>query len=38
VFGKALGFADLHASFLPLALAVPVILGLSIALLRKQAP
>ena len=37
VFGKALGFADLQASFLPLALAVPVILGLSIALLRKQA-
>ena len=36
VFNKALGFASLHASFWPLALAVPVILGLSIALLKKQ--
>ncbi len=36
VFNKALGFASLHASFWPLALAVPVILGLSIVLLKKQ--
>ncbi len=36
VFSKALGFADLHASFLPLLLAAPVILGLAIVLLRKQ--
>ncbi|OYD25439.1 ribosome-associated ATPase/putative transporter RbbA [Oceanimonas baumannii] len=36
VFGKALGFGDLSASFWPLLLAVPVILGLSVALLKKQ--
>ncbi|MCC8986250.1 MAG: ribosome-associated ATPase/putative transporter RbbA [Candidatus Contendobacter sp.] len=36
VFNKALGFASLHASFWPLLLAVPVILGLSIVLLKKQ--
>ncbi len=36
MFNKALGFADLHASFWPLLLAVPVILGLSIVLLKKQ--
>ncbi|MFZ5567413.1 MAG: ribosome-associated ATPase/putative transporter RbbA [Pseudomonadota bacterium] len=36
VFNKALGFAELQAHFWPLLLAVPVILGLSIALLRKQ--
>ncbi|MBK8476944.1 MAG: ribosome-associated ATPase/putative transporter RbbA [Opitutaceae bacterium] len=36
VFSKALGFSSLHASFWPLVLAVPVILGLSIALLKKQ--
>jgi ribosome-dependent ATPase len=36
VFSKALGFSSLHASFWPLLLAVPVILGLSIALLKKQ--
>ena len=36
VFNKALGFSGLHASFWPLLLAVPVILGLSIALLKKQ--
>ncbi len=36
VFNKALGFPSLHASFWPLALAAPVILGLSIALLKKQ--
>ncbi len=36
VFSKALDFADLRASFVPLLLAVPVILGLAIALLKKQ--
>uniref|UniRef100_UPI0035B42323 ribosome-associated ATPase/putative transporter RbbA n=1 Tax=Hylemonella sp. TaxID=2066020 RepID=UPI0035B42323 len=36
VFNKALGFAELQAQFWPLLLAVPVILGVSIALLRKQ--
>ncbi|MBK1716946.1 ribosome-associated ATPase/putative transporter RbbA [Thiocystis violacea] len=36
VFNKALGFASLDASFWPLALAVPVILTLSILLLKKQ--
>ncbi|WGG52652.1 ribosome-associated ATPase/putative transporter RbbA [Rugamonas sp. DEMB1] len=36
VFSKALGFADLGASFWPMLLAVPVIMGLAIALLKKQ--
>ena len=36
VFNKGLGFASLQASFLPLLIAVPVILGLSIVLLKKQ--
>jgi len=36
VFSKALGFSSLGASFLPLLLSVPVILGLSIVLLKKQ--
>jgi ribosome-dependent ATPase len=36
VFSKALGFADLQASFWPLLLSVPAILGLSIILLKKQ--
>ncbi len=36
VFSKALGFADLHTYFLPLLIAVPVILGLAIVLLKKQ--
>ena len=36
VFNKALGFNDLSASFWPLVLAIPVILGLAIALLKKQ--
>ena len=36
VFNKALDFGSLHASFWPLLLAVPVILGLSIILLKKQ--
>jgi ribosome-dependent ATPase len=37
VFSKALGFADLGASFLYLALAVPVLLTLAIVFLKKQA-
>ena len=36
VFNKALGFSTLQPSFWPLLLAVPVILGLSILLLKKQ--
>lgn len=36
VFSKALGFADLHNTFLPLVLVIPVILVLSIVLLKKQ--
>lgn len=36
VFNKALEFSDLRASFLPLILAIPVILGSAIALLKKQ--
>jgi ribosome-dependent ATPase len=36
VFNKALDFPSLHSSFLALALALPVILGLSIVLLKKQ--
>ncbi|PLY48464.1 multidrug ABC transporter ATP-binding protein [Janthinobacterium sp. ROICE36] len=36
VFNKALGFGDLHASFWPLIVAIPVILGLTVALLKKQ--
>ncbi len=36
VFNKGLGFADLQAAFLPIALAALVILGLSIVLLKKQ--
>jgi ribosome-dependent ATPase len=35
-FSKALGFADLYRSFIPLLVAIPVLLGLSVALLRKQ--
>jgi len=35
-FSKALNFSDLHAAFLPLALALPVLIGLSAALLKKQ--
>jgi hypothetical protein len=36
VFSKALSFDDLHAAFWPLLLAIPVILGAAIALLKKQ--
>jgi len=35
-FSKALGFEGLQSTFLPLALAVVVVLGLSVLLLRKQ--
>ncbi|HEY9148275.1 MAG TPA: ribosome-associated ATPase/putative transporter RbbA [Gammaproteobacteria bacterium] len=35
-FSKALGFAGLHDSFLPMLIAVPVLIGLAAALLRKQ--
>ena len=35
-FSKGLGFADLQASFMPLLLAVPLLLALATALLRKQ--
>ena len=35
-FSKALGFADLYGSFIPLLIAIPVLLGLSAALLKKQ--
>jgi ribosome-dependent ATPase len=35
-FNKALGFAGLYESFLPLLIAIPVLLGLSAALLKKQ--
>jgi ribosome-dependent ATPase len=36
VFNKALGFHDLASELWPLALAVPVIVGLAIVLLKKQ--
>ncbi len=36
VFNKALGFGDLQASFWPLLVAIPVILGVTVALLKKQ--
>ena len=36
VFGKALGFADLQAHFVPLLLAIPVIIGSAVLLLKKQ--
>ena len=36
VFNKALEFADLGGALLPMLLAVPVIVGAAIALLRKQ--
>jgi len=35
-FSKGLGFHDLHASFIPLLLAVPLLTVLGVALLRKQ--
>ncbi|WP_233809850.1 ribosome-associated ATPase/putative transporter RbbA [Paraburkholderia sp. HP33-1] len=36
VFNKALGFSDLRAQFWPLVVAIPVILGATLMLLRKQ--
>lgn len=36
-FSKALEFSDLWASFIPLLIAIPVLLGLGAAFLRKQA-
>jgi ribosome-dependent ATPase len=35
-FNKALGFAGLYGSFLPLLIAIPVLIGLSAAFLKKQ--
>jgi ribosome-dependent ATPase len=35
-FSKGLDFADLHSAFVPLVIAIPVLLGLGAALLRKQ--
>ena len=35
-FSKGLGFADLKAAFVPLLIAVPVLIGLAAALLGKQ--
>lgn len=35
-FSKALDFADLQASFIPLLLAVPILIGLGAVLLKKQ--
>ncbi len=35
-FSKALGFADLQASFVPLILSIPVLIGLGALLLKKQ--
>ncbi len=35
-FSKGLGFADLQASFVPLLLAVPLLIGLAATLLKKQ--
>jgi ribosome-dependent ATPase len=35
-FSKGLGFTDLRASFVPLAIAVPVLIGLGAVLLKKQ--
>jgi len=35
-FSKALGFAGLYASFIPLLIAIPVLIGLSAAFLKKQ--
>jgi ribosome-dependent ATPase len=35
-FSKGLGFADLYHSFIPLLIAIPVLIGSSVALLKKQ--
>ena len=36
-FSKALDFADLGPSFVPILIAIPVLLGLGAAFLKKQA-
>ncbi|PZQ10456.1 MAG: multidrug ABC transporter ATP-binding protein [Rhodanobacter denitrificans] len=36
VFNKALGLRDLQSSFWPLLAAIPVVLGIAVALLKKQ--
>jgi len=36
VFNKALQFADLHTSIFSLLITIPIILGMSILLLKKQ--
>ena len=36
VFSKALGFVDLSGAFVPLLIAIPVLVGLATAFLRKQ--
>ena len=36
VFSKGLGFADLSGAFIPLLVAIPILIGLSAAFLRKQ--
>ncbi|QCO06280.1 ribosome-associated ATPase/putative transporter RbbA [Azospirillum argentinense] len=36
VFSKALGFGDLHAAFAALLIAVPILIGVSALLLKKQ--
>ncbi len=36
VFSKALGLTDLYAAFLPMLISVPFIIGLAVALLKKQ--
>jgi ribosome-dependent ATPase len=36
-FSKGLGFGDLSSDFFPLAIAIPLLLGLGTALLKKQA-
>ncbi|WP_081299735.1 ribosome-associated ATPase/putative transporter RbbA [Gilliamella sp. wkB112] len=36
VFNKALSFADLHSSIFILLITIPIVLGVSIALLKKQ--
>ena len=35
-FSKGLDFANLQASFIPLLIAAPLLIGLSVVLLRKQ--
>jgi ribosome-dependent ATPase len=36
-FSKALGFNDLAASFVPLLIAIPILTGMTVAFLKKQA-